>query len=243
MPTKEVVDQYMKVVGGENVAGTGIHLFDCALSLNEIKGLSAIPEDLCSVRERLQKLQQDHGKALISYSLRVNVQAGPVDLTKGVLSNFASGLYHWSSPAQMGIILQLSAETLTALFVLLQRAQGPQGQYLSVYDVPDADWEKEAGNRRRWSDPVKVNRREQRLNTDTHVVFWDSKFSNWSAYGAIQSVGRREILKGPAIPDLKQSTIFVTQDTVFALGMGCPSPDIAVKYMPCVSACVPRSAL
>ena len=43
-------------------------------------------------------------------------------------------------------------------------------------------------------------------------------------------MGRRETLKGPAIPDLTQSTVFVTQDAFFALGMGCPSPDIAVKY-------------
>ena len=47
-------------------------------------------------------------------------------------------------------------------------------------------------------------------------------------------MGRRETLKGPAIPDLTQPTIFVTQDAFFALGMGCParrpSPDIAVKY-------------
>ena len=33
----------MKVVGVENVAGTVIHLLDCALSMNEIKGLPAIP--------------------------------------------------------------------------------------------------------------------------------------------------------------------------------------------------------
>ena len=43
-------------------------------------------------------------------------------------------------------------------------------------------------------------------------------------------MGRREALKGRAIPDLTQPTIFVTQDTFFALGTGCPSPDIAVKY-------------
>ena len=44
-------------------------------------------------------------------------------------------------------------------------------------------------------------------------------------------MGRREALKGPAIPDLTQPTISVTQDDFFfALGMGCPSPDIAVKY-------------
>ena len=30
--------------------------------------------------------------------------------------------------------------------------------------------------------------------------------------------------------DLTHPTIFVTQDEFFALGMGCPSPDIAVKY-------------
>ena len=41
---------------------TGIHLLDCALSVNEIKGLPAIPEDVCWVRQRLQKLQQDQVK-------------------------------------------------------------------------------------------------------------------------------------------------------------------------------------
>ena len=42
-------------------------------------------------------------------------------------------------------------------------------------------------------------------------------------------MGRRESLKGPAIPDWTQPTIFVTHDAFFALGTGCPSPDIAVK--------------
>ena len=54
-------------------------------------------------------------------------------------------------------------------------------------------------------------------------------------------MGRRVILKGPAIPDLTQPTIFVTQDTFFALSMGCSSPDIAVN--PCVAASVAGSAL
>ena len=43
-------------------------------------------------------------------------------------------------------------------------------------------------------------------------------------------MGRHETLKGPAIPDLTQPTFFVTKATFFALGMGCPSPDIAAKY-------------
>ena len=43
-------------------------------------------------------------------------------------------------------------------------------------------------------------------------------------------MGRRETLEGPAIPDSTQPTIFVSQDAFFALGMGCPSPDIAMKY-------------
>ena len=129
----------------ENVAGTGIQLLHCAPSVNEIKRLPAIPEDVCSVRERLQKLQQEKGEPL-KCLLRVNLQAGPVALSKGVLSNFALGLYHWFSPAPMGKFLQLSADTLTALFAMMQRAQGPQKQYVSVYNVPDADGEKEAGN-------------------------------------------------------------------------------------------------
>ena len=130
-PTRQVVDEYVKVVGVENVAGTGIQVLDCALSVNEIKGLPAIPEDVCSVRERLQKLQQEKGEPL-KYLLSVNLQAGSVALSKGVLSNFALGLYHWLSPAPMGIFLQLSADTLTALFAMMQRAQGPQRQLLPL---------------------------------------------------------------------------------------------------------------
>ena len=62
------------------------------------------------MRERLQKLQQGKGEPL-KYLLRVDQQAGPVALTKGVLSNFASGLYQWLSRGPMGIMLQLSAQT------------------------------------------------------------------------------------------------------------------------------------
>ena len=80
---------------------------------------------------------------------------------------------------------------------------------MSVYHVPDADWEKEAGRRRMWSDLVKVNHSEEHLDTDTHIFCRESKFPDWSAYGAIQSV---------------------TQEAFFALGMGCLSPDITVKY-------------
>ena len=40
----------------ENVAETGIWPLVCALWVNEIQGLPAIPEDVCRVRERLQKL-------------------------------------------------------------------------------------------------------------------------------------------------------------------------------------------
>ena len=180
----------------ENVAGTGIQVLDCALSVNKIKGLPAIPEDVCSVRERRQKLQQEKGEPL-KYLLRVNLQAGPVALTKGVLSNFALGLYQSLSPAPMRIILQLSAETLTASFAMMQRAQGPQEQFVSVCNVPDADREKEAVKRRMWSDPVKVKHCEERLDTDTHIFFRQSKFENRLAYGALQSVGRRDTLKGP----------------------------------------------
>ena len=51
-PIRQVVDEHVKVVGVENVAGSGIQLLDCALSVNEIKGLPAIAEDVCSVRAR-----------------------------------------------------------------------------------------------------------------------------------------------------------------------------------------------
>ena len=36
-----------------------------------------------------------------------------------------------------------------------------------------------------WSDPVKVKHREERLETDTYIFFRESKFADWSAYGAI----------------------------------------------------------
>ena len=130
----------------------------------------------------------------------------------------------------MGIFLQLSAETFTALFATMQPVQGPQKQYVSVYNVQDADREKEAGNRRMWSGPVKMKHWAERLDMDMHIFFQESKFQDWSAYGAIQSLGRRKALKGPSIPDLTQPTISVTQDDPFALGMGCPSPDITAKY-------------
>ena len=113
--------------------------------------------------------------------MRVNLQAGQVALTKGVLNNFALGLYHWLSPAPMRIILQLSAETLTVLFAMMQHPQGPQRQYVSVYHVPDADREKEAGHRRMWSGPVKVKHWEERLDMDTHIFFRESKFSDRGA--------------------------------------------------------------
>ena len=72
MPTKEVVDEHVKVLGVENVAGTGIWVFGGALLVNEIKGLPAMPKDVCSVRERLQKLQQETVEPL-RYLLRVNL--------------------------------------------------------------------------------------------------------------------------------------------------------------------------
>ena len=36
-----------------------------------------------------------------------------------------------------------------------------------------------------WSDPVKVKHWEEGLNTDMHIFFRESKFQDWSAYGAI----------------------------------------------------------
>ena len=114
------------------------------------------------MRVRLQKLVQDNGEAL-RYLLRVNMQAGQVALAKGVWSNFALGLYHWLSPAPMGIMVQLRAETVTALFAMVQRAQGPQRQHVSVYHVADVDREKE--EQRMWSDPVKLKSCEEHLDT------------------------------------------------------------------------------
>ena len=82
----------------------------------------------------------------------------------------ALGLYHRLSPAQCGQSCNL-AEMLTQLFAMMQRAQGPQRQYVSVYHGQDAVREKKAGNRRMWSDPVKVKHWEERLDTDTHIFF------------------------------------------------------------------------
>ena len=42
---------------------------------------------------------------------------------------------------------------------------------MSVYHVPDAGREKEAGHRRMWSDPIKVKHWEEHLDTDTHIFF------------------------------------------------------------------------
>ena len=144
----------------------------------------------------------------------------------------------------MGIFIQLSGENLTALFAMMQRVQGPQWQYVSVYNVLDAGPEKEAGNQRTWSDPVKVKHWAQRLDTDTHIVFPESEFQEWSAYGAIQSVGRREILKGSAIPvnDLTQPTISEPQEEFFCAWHGLPVARHR-KEIPCVSAAVAGSAL
>ena len=58
-----------------------------------------------------------------------------------------------------------------------------------------------------WLDPVKVKHWAEKLDTDTHIFSRGSKFQDFSAYGAIQSVGRREALKGPAILDLTQPII------------------------------------
>ena len=196
-PTKQVVDEYVNVVGVENMAGTPIQVLDYARSMNKIQRLPAIPQDVRSVTERLQKLQQEKGgpwKDLV----RVNLQTGPVGFTKGVSSNFARGLYLLLSPAAMGIILQPCAETLTPLSAMVQRVQGPQRQVVPVYNVPDANQVKEAGNGRMLSDPVKVNQLEEGIDTDKHIRFEDFQIADWSAYGAIQSVGWRKTLKGPA---------------------------------------------
>ena len=48
-------------------------------------------------------------------------------------------------------------------------------QYVSVYNVPDADREQKSGNRQMWSDPVKVKHWEERLDTDRHIFFRESK--------------------------------------------------------------------
>ena len=93
-----------------------------------------------------------------------------------------------------------------------------------------------------WSDPVKVKHWAEELDTDTHIFFTESKFQDLTAYGAIQSVGQREALKGPAIPDLTQPTISVTQDDFFRAWHGLPVARHRSE-IPCVSASVARSAL
>ena len=130
----------------------------------------------------------------------------------------------------MGIVRQLRVETSMALSAMMQSAPGPKKQYVPVYHVPDKDREKEAGHGRMWSHPVKVKLWEEHLHTDAHIFFRQCKVLDWSAYGPIQSVGRREALKRPAIPDVTQSTDFVTQETFFALGMGCTSHPTLPRY-------------
>ena len=108
----------------ENVGGSSIGVLECVLSGNEIAGLPDITENICSVRERLQRLQQDNGE-LFRYLLTVNLLVGQVALTRGAFSHFAPGLYLWLSPAPMEIIVQLIAEPLTALFARMHRAKRP----------------------------------------------------------------------------------------------------------------------
>ena len=79
---------------------------------------------------------------------------------------------------------------------MMQRVQGPHRQYVSVYNVPDADREKEAGNRWMWSDPVKVKHWEERLDTDTHIFFRGMQRSRaWCGtppiLGVVNMVGTR----------------------------------------------------
>ena len=65
---------------------------------------------------------------------------------------------------------------------MMQRAQGPQRQFVSLYNVPVADQEKEACNRLMWSDPIMVNHLEEHLDTDRHILFPDAHSGDWSAY-------------------------------------------------------------
>ena len=84
VPTKQVVDEYVKVVGVENVARTGIRVLECVLSVNKIKGLPAIREEVCSVRPRLQKLYAGGGASILQInSLYKNLKQ--MDFANGVL--------------------------------------------------------------------------------------------------------------------------------------------------------------
>ena len=88
----EVVDEYAKVVGVENVAGIANRVLECALSVKKIKGLPGIPEDVCSVKERLQKLLH-HNSEPLRYLMRVNMRAGQVALNKyGKVGNVGAGM-------------------------------------------------------------------------------------------------------------------------------------------------------
>ena len=109
------------------------HRWTCRLPSKPTTGLGIqgphrhAPEDL-PMEDPNTILQKHHSRLHIG-NLAIPMHV-PVALTKGVLSNFVVGLYHWLSP--MGIIVQLSTEMLTALFAMMQRAQGPQRQYVGV---------------------------------------------------------------------------------------------------------------
>ena len=109
----------------------------------------------------------------------------------------------------MGIILQLSAETLTELFAMMQHDQGSQRQYVSVYHMPDVDREKKAGQGGMWLDPVKVKHWGEHLDTDRHFVF--SAVQVFGLVGLLSDSfrGSAQDLERAGHPNLTQPTIIV----------------------------------
>ena len=86
----------------------------------------------------MEKVQKDRTLRL-NFLFKVDSQARKVDLVKGVLSDFALGVYHWLSPPPMGIMLQLGAESLVALIATVKSAQGTRNEDASAYLLPHGD--------------------------------------------------------------------------------------------------------
>ena len=82
-----------------------------------------------------------------------------------------------------------------------------------------------------WSDHVKVKHREERLDTDTHIFFRESKFGDWSAYGVIQGH-----------PSFDAAHNFCNAGRIFCTWYGL-SVAKHRSEIPCVSASVAGSAL
>ena len=73
-----------------------------------------------------ERLKERHEDRTLPFKLHLkdNPHARHVHLAKGVLRDFAQGLYHWLSRLPMGRMLQLDVEPLVALLATMKRAPG-----------------------------------------------------------------------------------------------------------------------